>query len=553
LKRQLSRDIDRKVKHLSGLVALGVSVVLLSQACGSEDDKKKSPPVPYEGRGGEGGDGPAAGGSSNPADAGQPGSGNAAGTGGTPSTTGGGTPSMTGGGTPSMTGDAGTANSAGSSGAGGNDSGDGCEPGMGECDGDPETVCEQPLSLITSCGDCTTKCNATNGVPSCEDGQCVFACSDGYADCDGEGDNGCEVTLATDAANCGACGRDCAMYGATCGARVCSNVALQSDFSSDGFGAWAFSPLGMIHSGRDSYSVRRFMLDSPSTLTIWAPTQKTSPAQGLLVVDGDVYWSERGANSAKYQGIVYKKAITAAAGVLPTPVFSPEFVASFLRRSGNALYWATGGYQDDASLPGGGGFIYTRAIDAAESDSGTRIVTVDQGNWDNIRQLGVTSNALYWVTSLAGTGTAYELRTAPLSGSPITVVPAVFPNASLALAVYPFDYKTHLVPHGQYIYFNRIAGDAQDGVYRYKTGLTRPERIVLASYVTSVVVDDLYVYFVQHNVQGVWRAPINEGAGGAAEKVADGYVSRVLAVDDTFVYAINGEATANTDLFKIIK
>jgi hypothetical protein len=331
-------------------------------------------------------------------------------------------------------------------------------------------------------------------------------------------------------------------------------VALQQDFSSDPWGAWAFGPLGLFHAENYSYKVRRFTLDSPNTLTIWAPTQKTAPYQSLLVVGDDIYWSERGANDAKHQGVVYKKPIIAAAATLPTPVFSPEFVASFLRRSGNALYWASGGYQDDGGLPGGGGFIYTRAIDAAETDTGTRIVTVDQGNFGNIRALGVTSNALYWITNVAGGGTAFELRTAPLSGSPITVVPAVFPNASLAITAYPFDqYKTSLVPREQYVYFNRIAGDAQDGVYRYKTGLTKPERIVLASYVTSVVVDEGYVYFVQHNVQGVWRAPINDGAGGAAEKIMDGYVSKVLGVDDTFVYANNGDGSANTDLIKIIK
>lgn len=544
--------MDRNVKHLSGLVVLGISVAFLSQACGSEDDKKKSPPK-YDGSAGEGGGDGSNGGGTSSADAGEPGSGNTSGSGGSPNTTDGGSSNMTGGGSSNMTGDGGSPNGVGGSGAGGDGSGDGCDPGMGECDGNPATICEQDLTIITACGDCDTKCSATNGVPSCEDGQCVFACNDGYADCDGEGGNGCEVALATDAENCGACGRNCATFGATCGASACSTVALQSNFSSDAWGAWDFSPLGIIHSGRDSYSIRRFMLDSPNVLTIWAPTQKTSPTQSLLVIDGDVYWSERGANSAKFQGVVYKKAITAAAGTLPTPVFSPEFVASFLRRSGNALYWASGGYQDDGGLAGGGGFIYTRALDADEADAGTRIVTEDQGNFGHIRQLGVTSNALYWVTNVAGAGTAYELRTAPLSGSPFTVVPAVFPNASLAVAVYPFDYKTHLVPQGQYIYFNRIAGDAQDGIYRYKTGLTRPERIVLASYVLNIVVDDSYVYFVQHTVQGVWRAPINDGAGGAAEKISDGYVSRVLAVDDSFVYAINGEGGADTDLFKIVK
>ena len=36
-------------------------------------------------------------------------------------------------------------------------------PGFGECDDDPGTVCEQNLSLVTSCGDCKTSCTSTNG------------------------------------------------------------------------------------------------------------------------------------------------------------------------------------------------------------------------------------------------------------------------------------------------------------------------------------------------------------------------------------------------------
>jgi hypothetical protein len=541
LKRAIGRDIARRVKHLSGLVALGVSVAFLSQACGSEDDKKKSPPSKYDGSGGEGGDGSNAGGSSSSADASEPGSGNTSGSGATPS--------MTDGGTTNMLGDGGTAASVGGNGAGGDQPGDGCEPGTGECDGKPETVCEQDLTLITACGDCDTQCKATNGVPSCEDGACVFACNDGYADCDGQGDNGCEVALATDAANCGACGRDCAMYGATCGSQVCSTVALQSDISTDGSGTWAFSPLGLLHAGLTNYSIRRLMLDSPNVLSLWAPTSETSPTQSLLVVDNEVYWAERGNPGTKFSSVVYKKSIAAAAGVLPTPVFSPEYAATYLKRQGNALYWASGGYQEGCL----DGFIYTRALDAEPSDAGTAIVTSDQGVHGLIRQFGVTSNALYWVTE-QNTGTQYELRTAPLSGSPISVVPAVLANASLAVSVFNFRSSVYLVSQGQYIYFNRATGDAHDGIYRYKTGLAKPERVVLASYPLSLAVDDEYVYFTQYNVQAVWRAPINGGAGGAAEKIAtDNYFSKVLAVDDTYVYADVGDGSATTDVFKIIK
>ncbi|MEI8257207.1 MAG: hypothetical protein WCJ30_16155 [Deltaproteobacteria bacterium] len=44
----------------------------------------------------------------------------------------------------------------------------------------------------------------------CAGGGCAFVCAPGTADCDLAGDNGCEVTLATDVAHCGRCGQTCA-------------------------------------------------------------------------------------------------------------------------------------------------------------------------------------------------------------------------------------------------------------------------------------------------------------------------------------------------------
>lgn len=55
-------------------------------------------------------------------------------------------------------------------------------------------------------------------------------CAPGFADCDGNGSNGCEVELATNAAHCGACGRACGndlCTAGTCGATVVmGNVAM---------------------------------------------------------------------------------------------------------------------------------------------------------------------------------------------------------------------------------------------------------------------------------------------------------------------------------------
>ncbi len=94
---------------------IGVSLVLLSQACGSEEPKKKAQGPSYMGQG-DGGD-PSGG-----SDA----TGKAAAT----------APTQPPPDKPTVK----------------RGPGDGCEPGFGECDGNPETVCEQNLNLVTSCG-----------------------------------------------------------------------------------------------------------------------------------------------------------------------------------------------------------------------------------------------------------------------------------------------------------------------------------------------------------------------------------------------------------------
>ncbi len=99
-----------------------------------------------------------------------------------------------------------------------------CNPGFANCDGDPSNGCEVNLETDTAnCGACRTACDATNGTASCRNGACGIACNSGYGDCDGSAANGCEVNLQADTAHCGTCGTACnATNGtASCGAGVC--------------------------------------------------------------------------------------------------------------------------------------------------------------------------------------------------------------------------------------------------------------------------------------------------------------------------------------------
>lgn len=90
------------------------------------------------------------------------------------------------------------------------------------------SACVDSLTDPDNCGTCGARClhgraphTVTQaGATGCTGGRCAdVTCVAGYADCDRNGANGCEVDLATPA-NCGACGRRCT----SCNFGVCVNL-----------------------------------------------------------------------------------------------------------------------------------------------------------------------------------------------------------------------------------------------------------------------------------------------------------------------------------------
>jgi agmatine/peptidylarginine deiminase len=86
-----------------------------------------------------------------------------------------------------------------------------CPPGRADCNGVPEDGCEVTLGTDQDCAACGDDCRARfpNASGACRAGACALvACEPGFGDCDGEPVNGCERSLAS-AEDCGACGRAC--------------------------------------------------------------------------------------------------------------------------------------------------------------------------------------------------------------------------------------------------------------------------------------------------------------------------------------------------------
>lgn len=87
-----------------------------------------------------------------------------------------------------------------------------CHSGWGNCNGNKRSDgCETALTTPTNCGGCGVVCpSRPASTPTCTAAlQCGFACTAGYADCNGIAGDGCE-TYVRSTTNCGGCGVRCA-------------------------------------------------------------------------------------------------------------------------------------------------------------------------------------------------------------------------------------------------------------------------------------------------------------------------------------------------------
>jgi hypothetical protein len=110
-----------------------------------------------------------------------------------------------------------------------------CNAGFANCDNNPANGCEVNTATDpNNCGLCGQLCNLAHATSSCSGGACIIAsCNAGFANCDGNPANGCEVGTATDPNNCGGCGLVCSLSHASsiCSAGACSIGSCSAGFA----------------------------------------------------------------------------------------------------------------------------------------------------------------------------------------------------------------------------------------------------------------------------------------------------------------------------------
>ena len=110
-----------------------------------------------------------------------------------------------------------------------------CRSGWANCDADATNGCEVALRVDpNNCTACGMACSVPHAITGCADGCYVRACQFGFDDCNNDLKDGCEVSVLSDANNCGACGSKCtgapnAMV--ACQNALCTVTGCNQDFA----------------------------------------------------------------------------------------------------------------------------------------------------------------------------------------------------------------------------------------------------------------------------------------------------------------------------------
>ena len=371
-----------------------------------------------------------------------------------------------------------------------------CTEGWADCDGNAANGCESNTAKDSfNCGACGNPCKLSHSSSVCEAGACVVACLDSWGDCDGNTANGCESPL-TGADSCGACGVKCSGSGPnTTGS--CKGGACASECAA-GFDDCTSAPGCETAVSKDPKNCGACAHDCggqacvggecvPSVLYSDANASPT----GLALGASAVFWTDPYLDQV---GMAPKGG--GAAKILAESTSSPWGIAA----DGSSVYWASDFDEAVWKVPqAGGAKVKLASIPSSGTSAG----------------LAVSGGTLYWLG-------ADTLRATPVGGGTTQVLGNATTPTSLTL----------VIDSG-----NAYWGSWSDGnVVRMQLAGGTTSVLASASYPNDVDVDASSLYFGDDS--GLWQVAKSGGTPKLLASATSGVYN--VATDGTNVYFSDG-------------
>ncbi len=115
-----------------------------------------------------------------------------------------------------------------------------------ETGSDAPPGCEDITTDVNNCGRCGNVCAGNNATWTCVSSECVPECNPGWGDCDGDPSNGCERDIAGNALSCGSCGKPDSSI-SVCESEVCQNGVCAIGVQVGGVCTESQDPLGSLN------------------------------------------------------------------------------------------------------------------------------------------------------------------------------------------------------------------------------------------------------------------------------------------------------------------
>jgi hypothetical protein len=346
-------------------------------------------------------------------------------------------------------------------------------------------------------------------------------CAAGKGDCDVNPDNGCEVTLATDAANCGTCGNSCG--GGKCAANLCSAGLLMNPADGDYHYSSAYLVGSNVYELTNYAGWKALKTTLPATNPASAGTvvHSTSTMNGPSTIDSTyVYYFTNAVPP-----ILYRKRLDGTGS--PVRVFANASTVYLYTVPYNVLrVTSTDAYFSGYSSSTGKYAIYKGSLSNPSAiPAGISGLT----NRGPIYDMLITGSQIFWLEYTSG---KYQIFTSSLTS----------PAPVLLDADVGYHAEVHFATYGSYVYWNRellsgaikrvpVANPVMTSVTNVATNVVHPQG--------GLVVDATYAYF-RDNTFRYYRVK-NDGSSTPqilSKMNVDPRPYSFFAVDANFIYGI---------------